>query len=151
MKLGLRAVATATAASANTPTAGSRADTQSDEAATPPLPVAYPPIPFTQGSDRFVTTFAGNLRAFGIVSTENIRQAPTRLANAMGRIMSATRLVAVDSAFAADIANALSYAMYGEPAHLSRRHPTGTMPTNWNRCRTPQATASSYWTMSSTR
>ncbi|NEG54491.1 hypothetical protein [Bifidobacterium platyrrhinorum] len=91
--------------------------------------VPYPKIPVNRSDERFTRVLANNLRAFGIVDTSKPRESPNELASACGIILSPARLLAVDSTFAADLANALSYTMRGEPA----RH--ATVPVDWNDAR----------------
>ena len=78
--------------------------------------LSYPAIPVRQGNKSFTDTLADNLQEYGVISINDSSASPRSLAKACERALSATRLIAVDSAFAAPLANALSYAGKGLPA-----------------------------------
>ncbi|KFI52223.1 hypothetical protein [Bifidobacterium biavatii] len=124
LKLGLRSVVQSviSAQGASRPT-----DAGSNSSSSPVIQsVAYPSLPTTQCQADFVHTTATNLQSFGVMSTKNNSQAPIMLAKVCGRVLSVTRLIAVDSTFAAPLANALSYAGSGKPAkHIS-------IPADWH-------------------
>lgn len=108
---------------------GKPADDAGDESAARLRPIPYPTLPVQQNKASFTRTLADNLRSYGIVRGDKSAEAPNELASACAHILSATRLLAIDSAFAAGFANALAYAMRGEPArHVS-------VPADWNDAR----------------
>lgn len=133
LKLGLRSVVksmmsvqTIDERTVNRQTNGMPADDAGDKSATRLHPTLYPTLPAQQSEASFTRTLADNLRSYGIVSVDKPAEAPNELASACTHILSATRLLAIDSAFAAGFANALAYAMRGEPArHVS-------VPADWN-------------------
>ena len=133
LKLGLRSVVksmmsaqTIDKRTVDRQTNGKPADDAGDESAARLRPIPYPTLPVQQSKASFTRTLADNLRSYGIVRVDKPAEAPNELASACGRILSATRLLAIDSAFAAGFANALAYAMHGEPArHVS-------VPADWN-------------------
>lgn len=133
LKLGLRSVVksmmsvqTIDERTVNRQTNGMSADDAGDKSATRLHPTPYPTLPAQQSEASFTRTLADNLRSYGIVSVDKPAEAPNELASACTHILSATRLLAIDSAFAAGFANALAYAMRGEPArHVS-------VPADWN-------------------
>ena len=88
--------------------------------------INYPAIPVRQGTENFADTLADNLQAFGVISVDDSSASPRSLAKAFERSLSATRLIAVDSAFAAPFANALSYTGNGRPA----KH--ACIPADWH-------------------
>ncbi|KAB5603608.1 hypothetical protein [Bifidobacterium jacchi] len=129
LKLGLRSVVRAALQQhADTSEDASRTAIGDNAAATPPRPqaVPYPSWPTEQRTDDFASVVADNLRFCGAISVTKTSSPPIELARACERLLSATKLLAVDSTFAPAIANSLSYAMYGRPArHVS-------IPTDWN-------------------
>ena len=76
----------------------------------------YPTIPVRQGNKGFTDTLADNLQEYGVIPVNDSSASPRSLAEACERALSATKMIAVDSAFAAPLANALSYAGNGRPA-----------------------------------
>ncbi|PJM74762.1 hypothetical protein CSQ87_08515 [Bifidobacterium simiarum] len=88
-------------------------------------PVRYPELGTPSAGDSIADALKHNLRQFGIVP---VRQSAdmNMLVDGIRSTLSATHLLAVDSMFAAPLANTLSYAVRSVPAsHVS-------VPTDWN-------------------
>ncbi|MFC5222462.1 hypothetical protein [Bifidobacterium leontopitheci] len=119
LKLGLRAVVRTLTAERQRP--------DGSEAAEPGIrPAAYRTYPVERSDTGFRSALAEDLHRLGVASTKDYESVPLNFAEACSRTLSATGLLAVDSAFAAPLANALSYATHGLPArHVS-------IPANWN-------------------
>ncbi|MBW3080154.1 hypothetical protein [Bifidobacterium saguinibicoloris] len=110
---------------------GTTNNAESTESIPHPTAIPYPTLSTSspQNGTAFTHVLAENLRAFGIIQPDKPKAAPKELAGICAPVLSATRFLAMDSTFAADFANALSYAMHGEPAYHA------TVPADWHDAR----------------
>lgn len=124
LKLGLRSVVESVLSAQSTP--------KTDDVHTTGIvnqtiqAVEYAPFPAAQVQTDFAHAVATNLQSLGVTSIKDHSETPIALATACSRIASVAKLIAVDSTFAAPLANAMSYAASGNPA----KH--ASVPADWH-------------------